>query len=228
MIGRDGGSEKGTDAPQEHPVTGPRIAIVDDHALMRCGLAGTVQSELGARVVYQGAEPADVLTIDPPPDILLLDLDLGDSTADPEMAARIEQAGCRVLVVSAMAVPEVLATMMDAGVSGFVSKKESPETLVKAIRYVLANGNWTSPEVAAVLVSRVTRAHLSPAQERVLVLYASGMTLESVARHVGISVGTANTHLKRARAKYADLGRPAGSRIDLYRAARADGIIKER
>lgn len=202
-----------------------RIAIVDDHALVRCGLASTVETELDAEVVYQGDDPSEVLALEQLPDVLLLDLDLGESTADPLVAERLQQAGCRVLVVSAMAVPEVIATMMDAGVCGFVSKKEPPDMLVRAIRYVLANGTWTSPEVAAVLVSRVAPPHLSPAQERVLVLYASGMPLESVARHLGISVGTANTHLKRARAKYAELGRPAGSRIDLYRAARADGIL---
>lgn len=219
--------DRGTDAGRGGDMNGPRIAIVDDHALMRSGLAGTVRDALGAEVVYQGADPRAVLGVEPCPDVVLLDLDLGDATADPATGEQMERRGSRVLIVSAMAVPEVIATMMDAGVSGFVSKREPPETLVRAIRYVLANGTWTSPEVAAVLVTRVTRAHLSPAQERVLVLYASGMTLDAVARHLGMSVGTANTHLKRARAKYAELGRPAGSRIDLYRAARADGIISE-
>lgn len=223
--------QSGNVAEQSEAVSIPaglRVAIIDDHVLMASGLARTVSTMLGAEVVYSGLDPAAVLELDPLPDLVLLDLDLGESTADPAVAAHLEQSGCRVLVVSAMAVSEVLATMVDAGVSGFVSKRESPEVLCEAIRCAMDNGTWISKEVAAILVSRVTRAHLSPTQERVLTLYASGLTLESVARHLGISVGTANTHLKRARAKYAELGRPAASRIDLYRRAREDGILLDR
>ena len=206
-------------------MTGPRIAIVDDHALVRTGLARTVQDELDAQVVYEGTNPAEVLDLEPLPDVCLLDLDLGYASADPAVAGRIQAAGCPVLVVSAMAVPEAIQGMIDVGVSGFISKREPSQTLVKAIRYVLADGTWTSPEVAALLVSSPARPHLSPAQQRVLTLYASGMTLDSVARRMGISPGTASTHLKRARAKYAEVGRPASSRIDLYKAALTDGIL---
>lgn len=185
-----------------------------------------VTKALGAAVVHQGDDPAAVLALDQLPDLLLLDLDLGESTAAPAMAARIEAAGCRVLVVSAMAEPELVAAMLDAGVSGFVSKREPQETLVNAIRTVLADGTWTSPEVAAVMVSGRQKPELSEAQERVLMLFASGMTLDSVARAMGISTGTASTHLKRARAKYAAVGRSAASRVDLYREARRDGLIE--
>ena len=204
---------------------GPRIAIVDDHALVRIGLSRTVQEQLEAEVVYEGTQPLDVLEVSPLPDICLLDLDLGDVSADPQVARRIQAAGCPVLVVSAMGGTATIQGMIDVGVAGFISKRESSETLVKAIRYVLAEGTWTSPEVAAMLVSSVARPELSLAQQRVLTLYASGMTLDSVARRLGISPGTASTHLKRARAKYAELGRPAGSRVDLYKAAVSDGIL---
>ncbi len=213
-VGRDG-----ADRPA------PRIAIIDDHVLVRGGLAAMVTDGLGAVVVHQGKDPSDILAIDPPPELLLLDLDLGGEAADPDTAARIQEAGCRVLVVSAMADPHAVESMIDAGVAGFVSKRESPDVLVEAVREVLADGTWTSPEVAAVLVSGPRRPALSEAQERVLMLYASGMTLESVARAMGITSGTASTHLKRARAKYASVGRQTASRVDLYREARRDGLI---
>jgi DNA-binding NarL/FixJ family response regulator len=189
-------------------------------------LAAVLVERLQADVVYEGTDLAMVMGIDPLPDVVLLDLDLGTAPADPVLAGRLQDAGCRVLVVSAMADPDLVAQMLRAGVSGFVNKSESPEELVKAIRYVLADGVWTSPEVAALVVDSVPRPELSPTQVRVLTLYASGMTLESVARSLGISPGTASTHLKRARAKYAALGRPAGSRVDLYRTAVADRIIE--
>lgn len=204
---------------------GPRIAIVDDHALVREGLSSVLRDTLDAEVVYQGDDPAAVLELEPPAHVALLDLTLGESNADPQVAREIQSSGCRVLVVSALADPEQIRPMIEVGVSGFISKKEPTDVLIKAIRYVIAHGTWTSPEVAAVVASELPRPELSPAQHRVLQLYASGMTLERVARQLGISTGTASTHLKRARLKYAELDRPAGTRVDLYRQAVADGIV---
>ena len=204
-----------------------RIAIIDDHALVRSGLAGVVVRDLGATVVHEGADPEAILGLVPLPDVLLLDLDLGGTVADPELAGRIQAAGCRVLVVSALSDGRSVTAMLDAGVSGFVSKREPPETLVEAITEVMADGTWTSPEVAALVLTGPRRPALSEVQERVLTLYAAGMKLDSVARMMGISPGTAATHLKRARAKYALVGRDTSSRVDLYREALRDGLIRE-
>jgi DNA-binding NarL/FixJ family response regulator len=204
-----------------------RIAIIDDHALVRSGLAGVVVRDLDATVVHEGADPEAILGLVPLPDVLLLDLDLGGTVADPELAGRIQAAGCRVLVVSALADGRSVTAMLDAGVSGFVSKREPPATLVEAITEVMADGTWTSPEVAALVLTGPRRPALSEVQERVLTLYAAGMKLDSVARVMGISPGTAATHLKRARAKYALVGRDTSSRVDLYREALRDGLIRE-
>lgn len=201
-------------------------AIIDDHALVRGGLAGLL-ADLGLEVVHQGTDPAALLALDPVPDLVLLDLDLGGAPADPAVAARLQAAGCRVLVVSAMADPGQVSAMVEVGVAGFVSKRETPETLAEAVRTVLVEGSWVSPEVAAVLLAGHRRPALTDLQRRVLVLYASGMKLDAVARTLDISPGTASTHLKRARAKYAELGRSASNRVDLYREVRRDGLLHE-
>lgn len=201
-------------------------AIIDDHALVRGGLAGLL-ADLGLEVVHQGTDPAALLALDPVPDLVLLDLDLGGAPADPAVAARLQAAGCRVLVVSAMADPGQVSAMVEVGVAGFVSKRETPETLTEAVRTVLVEGSWVSPEVAAVLLAGHRRPALTDLQRRVLVLYASGMKLDAVARTLDISPGTASTHLKRARAKYAELGRSASNRVDLYREVRRDGLLHE-
>ena len=98
-----------------------RIAIIDDHALVRSGLADVVVRDLGATVVHEGADPEVILALEPIPDVLLLDLDLGSTVADPHLAGRIQASGCRVLVVSALADAGSVTAMLDAGVSGFVS-----------------------------------------------------------------------------------------------------------
>lgn len=204
-----------------------RVAIVDDHALVRSGLAKALRKKLPAMIVWQGHDFDHVQKIDPLPDLLLLDLDLGASPADPKLAGSLQAAGCRVVVVSAMAHPQQVRAMIDAGVSGFVSKREGLEELVAAIKTVLRDGSWTSPDVAGLMLASQQRPQLSPAQTEVLRLYASGMTLDTVARHLNITVGTANTHLKRARAKYAEAGRPAPGRVELYREVLRDGLISQ-
>lgn len=205
----------------------PRIAIVDDHELVRAGLANLLRQGIDADVVLESDDPHEILACDPLPEVVLLDLDLGDRRAEPAFVAELQRRGCRVLVVSALASADLLIPLMDAGVAGFVSKRESPEQLLHALQTVLSDGVWTSPEIAAVLVNGSSRPRLSPTQERVLVLYASGMTMEAVARHLGISVGTANTHLKRVRSKYAERGRAMPNRLDVYREARRDGLIAD-
>lgn len=208
-------------------MTGPRIAIIDDHELVRSGLSNLVRKELHAEVLLESDDPDAILLCEPLPDVVLLDLDLGERQASPKLVSELQARGCRVLIVSAMAATEQLMPMMDAGVSGFVSKRESADLLIEAIRTILADGVWTSPEIAALLVNAKARPRLSATQERVLVLYASGMTMETVARHLGISVGTANTHLKRARAKYAEIGRAMPNRVEVYRTAKRDGLITD-
>jgi len=71
------------------------------------------------------------------------------------------------------------------------------------------------------------RPHLSPRQQEVLFAYvSSGDLLPTVARRLGMDPETAKTHLRRIRAKYADLGRPAPTRRDLYARALEDGLIR--
>lgn len=205
----------------------PRIALVDDHPLVRKGLAELLVDELGALIVFSGADPAGIADLEPLPDLLLLDLDLGQATADPDDVSTLLAAGVRVLVVSAMGSARAVRAMITAGVAGFVGKQQSNEVLLEAITAVLSDGVWTGSEVAAAIAGDPGRPMLSPQEERVLALYASGLKIETVARRTHISVGTAKTYLKRIRAKYADVGRPTHTKTDLYREAVRDGFVEE-
>ncbi|MGV9431750.1 helix-turn-helix transcriptional regulator, partial [Nocardia sp. NPDC003648] len=66
---------------------------------------------------------------------------------------------------------------------------------------------------------------LSPRQEEVLMLYASGEKASRVARLTGLSEQTVNDYLGRIRQKYADAGRPAPTKTDLYKRAVEDGWL---
>lgn len=209
------------------PAVLPRVAIIDDHPLVRQGLADLLAGNLAVTIVHVGADLPAIAMIVPAPDLLVLDLDLGGHTADPALVGQLMARGTRVLVISALASPTAVRDMVRIGVAGFASKAEPPEVLVEAVATVLAEGVWTSPQVAAAIAGDPAGPSLSPQEQRVLVLYASGLKLESVARRAGITAGTAKTYLKRIRAKYAEVGRPVPTKTDLYREAVRDGLIGE-
>ncbi len=206
------------------------IAIIDDHALVRDGLVGTLNRRDDVRVVYLGDSTRDVLALDPAPEIVLLDLDLSGDAASPDDAAAMIERGSRVLVVSALGSPSLIRDMMRAGVSGFVPKRDTADSLLQAIDAVLNGEHWTSPDLAAILANdhAATRPKLSARERRVLVLYASGLKMAAVARQLNISVHSAKTYLDRVRAKYAASGLAAGTKTELYQAAVRDGLIDPR
>lgn len=204
-----------------------RIALVDDHALFRQTLAAALTNADPAMViVYDGEDLLTVGALDPAPDVVLLDLDLGGHQAQPEDVSRIMARGSRVLVVSALGSPATVKAMVDAGVAGFLSKREDTASLLEAVHAVAAGGTWTSPEVAGILAGEnAARPHLSPQEKRVLLLYTSGLKLEAVAHHLGIRPGTAREYLERIRLKYHDAGRDASSKTMMYQQALRDGLI---
>ncbi|MEI6624401.1 MAG: response regulator transcription factor [Actinomycetes bacterium] len=203
------------------------VAIIDDHVLVRDGMVGALASRSDLAVVLVGDDPRAVLELDPPPDLVLLDLDLDGDAASPDDAAAMIDRGSRVLVVSALGSPCQVREMVRAGVAGFVPKRDSWQSLLDAIDTVLGGEHWTSPDLAAVLANDDSpdRPCLGDRERRVLMLYASGLKMTSVARELGISPHTAKEYLDRVRDKYTAVGRPVGTKLDLYREAVRDGFI---
>ena len=119
----------------------------------------------------------------------------------------------------------MIATI-SAGASGYVTKNRDLVSLADAIREVARGEFALSPELAFVLSRdhRGDRQLLTPRELEVLGLYASGMTLEAVARRLGIAPGTARTHLGRVKQKYADVGRPAYTKLELADRHREDRL----
>lgn len=82
-----------------------------------------------------------------------------------------------------------------------------------------------TPELATVIAGDPDRPKLSIQEERALVLYASGLTLDAVAESIGVKPDTAKQYLERVKKKYAAVGRPARTKVDLSRVALADGYL---
>ena len=208
------------------PPDGCRVAIVEDHALVRDGLVSALSGLDGVTVVHDGASTADVLALDPPPHLVLLDLELDGRPVQLDDVEELLRRGVRILVVTALGLPDTVRGVVDLGVSGVVSKREDVGTMLEAVRVVLAGGTWMSRELAVVLAADGGhRPDLSAQERRALVFYASGLTLESVARRMGVKPATVREYLERVRLKYDALGRPARTKTELTREAIRDGWV---
>ena len=216
------------------PVVTPRVAVVEDYSLQRERTVEVLRDLAGMRVVSQHQELPEFVawlrTSEPAsrPHLLVLDLsvDRGPS-ADPGTVAELVRSGIRVLVFSAMASPALVRQVIRAGSAGIVGKRDTVDDLVAAARVVAGGGEWMTPELAGVIASDPARPPLSEQEERALVLYASGLTLESVATRIGVKRDTAKKYIDRVKVKYRSMGRPIQSRTDLYRAAVADGFLED-
>lgn len=210
------------------PIVGAtlRIAIIDDHELVREGLASLLAASPDlATIVYSGDDPAQAATRGP--DIALLDIDLGPGGM-PVIAgiAALQSTGVRVLLISAYEESSQVRAALRAGALGFVPKRVSFDTLVEAVQTVARGELYLSIDLASILAAAPEMPGLSPRELDALRLYASGLKLNVVANRMGISPHTAKEYLDRVRAKYAQVGRSARTRTQMYVEASRDGLLE--
>lgn len=209
-----------------------RIAVVEDHLLQRSRTEEVINSQQGLRSVFscdtlpefmQWLETTTALTR---PHLLILDLcvDRGPSV-EPATVRKLVNSGMRVLALSAMASPPLVREVVRAGIGGIVGKRDSEADIIAATWTVLGREEWLTSELAGVIAGDSSRPRLSDQEERALVLYASGLTLEAVAKSLGVKRDTAKTYIDRVKEKYSALGRPARSKVELSHIAVTDGYI---
>lgn len=203
-----------------------RLAVVDDHELVRDGLSALIAThgESEIDIVYSGASVAEALGVDV--GVLLLDVELGPGAPDVATnTAACVAAGVPVLLISAYDEPGAIRAGLAAGALGFVPKRVSYAQLVEGLQTVARDELYLSVDLASMLASWSQAPDLSPRELDALRLYASGLKLAAVAHRMGISPHTAKEYLDRVRGKYRQVGRAASTRTDLYAAASRDGLL---
>lgn len=205
------------------------VAIVDDHDAVRFGLKGACD-EAGFTFCGSAATVAELLEKRQPLDcdVVVLDLSLADGSQVENNVKAIIEAGSQVLVFSIADKAALVSAALRAGAAGVVKKSQSMADLMNNIQLV-ANGVYVnSPEAAAAIDADATfkeQANLSPRERQVLALYASGFALKQVAFELGVGYSTVKEHIDRVRSKYSNVGRPAGTKTELYLRAVEDGLI---
>ena len=184
-----------------------RVAIADDHAIIRLGLRGLFTSAEDIELVSEAHDGASALEFakEKKPDVLLLDVSM-PGEGGLEVARQI----CRlspmtqVILLTMHAEREVLRQALEAGVAGYLLKDDPPDEVLNAIRKVASGHQHFSPSVSHLLVGEVARSRepvrrepfdtLTKREREVLRLLAEGYTNKDVANALSISVKTAEAH----------------------------------
>jgi two-component system, NarL family, response regulator DevR len=204
------------------------IALVEDHALISYGFRNLVATAPDLELAGMVGTVEELAGIDRPVDLVVLDLRLGDGSSPQDNVAAITKMGSHVLVYTGAEDRRLIQQAARSGALGLIRKSADPAVLLDAIRTAAAGGEVFGTDWAAAIDSDIdlADARLSPREREILGLYASGETASSVALRTGLSRDTIADYITRIRKKYADAGRPAQSRVDLFRRALEDGLVE--
>lgn len=190
-----------------------RIALVDDHSLVRDGVRALLSTRPLFEVVGEAENAAQGLAMceEVKPDILLVDIGLQDMNG-LELTRLIRQRcpAIKILILSMYDNQEYVATSIRAGASGYVLKNAPSREIVAAIEAIATGGTFYSAEVTLKLVSKKADDNeLTPREVQVLVGLATGLDNKTIARDLAISVRTVETHRLSIRRKL-NIDKPAG------------------
>jgi DNA-binding NarL/FixJ family response regulator len=181
-----------------------RILSVDDHPLLRQGLAAIIEGETDMTLVCQAANATEAIQKhrEHRPDITLMDLRLPDlSGIDAMMAIRAECPDARVIILTTFEGDVEIQRALQAGARGYLLKSTPPSELVQAIRQVHAGGKRVPPDVAAQLAEHMGSERLTAREIEVLSQVAEGNRNRDIADKLFISEETVKVHVKHIMEK---------------------------
>ncbi|MGE8363015.1 response regulator [Pseudomonas sp.] len=203
-----------------------RIALVDDHTLVRDGIRALLSMVPGFAVIGEasgGHEALELLQREVP-DILLMDIGLKDSNG-LELTATLKKQypALKVLILSMYDHQEYVSNALRAGASGYVLKDAPSREIIAAIEVLAVGGQFYSSGIAQKLTTEEPQEHeLTPRERQVLLMMAQGLNNKAMARELQISVRTVETYRLNIRRKL-DIEKPA----DLVKHAREHGWSPE-
>jgi DNA-binding NarL/FixJ family response regulator len=175
-----------------------KVMVVDDHPLMRVGVASIVNARQDMSVVAQTGTGEEAVTLyqQHKPDITLMDLRLPKmSGVDAIRAIRSRNAGARFIVLTTYEGDEDIHRALEAGAHGYVIKGMPFQTLIDALQRVHQGGRFLPPPVTRALASRMPDSDLSAREQEVLRLLVDGKANKEIASLLGITEATVKCHV---------------------------------
>lgn len=210
-----------------------RVALCDDHAIVRSGLRRILEAEPDLEVVAEAgtADEAVAAARDTEPDVFVMDIGLPDRngiTATVEVC-KVSPA-TKVLVLTVHDDVAYLRRVFDAGAAGFLVKEAADIELVQAVRQVAKGKHYVHPTLGAALLAPDAATarpagpggELSQREVEILGLIANGLTNGEIAKQLYVSVRTVETHRAHIHQKL-----DVRTRAELVRIAREAGILAD-
>jgi DNA-binding NarL/FixJ family response regulator len=181
-----------------------RVMLVDDHALLRAGLAQLLLTVEDIEVVAEAVDGADAQAqvVDVQPDVMLIDINMPnvDGIEATRQITR-RHPSIKVVALTSFSDRERVVAMLDAGAVGYLLKDADPAEVVRGIRAAVAGGAPLAPQAAAALLraraAPTPIALLSDRELEVLQHLAQGLPNRAIASRLGITEATVKAHLTR-------------------------------
>jgi two-component system NarL family response regulator len=201
-----------------------RVLVVDDHSLLRTGVANIINQEPDLEVVAEAANGRDAIAafLEHRPDVVLMDLRM-PGMEGVEAISRIRDVDPQALVVvlTTYDADEDIARALQAGAKAYILKDIAADALLACIRDVLAGKTYLAPAAAAKLAEHVTQVQLTPRELATLRLMANGSSNKEIAVALNISERTVKSHLAHLFEKL-----QVTSRTEAVRVATRRGLVR--
>lgn len=182
--------------------TALRVVLVDDHAVVRRGLADLLASAPDLEVVGTAADGSEAGAVvrDTRPDVVVMDLQMpGTDGVQATRAILADNPDVQVLVLTSFSDSDRIIAALDAGAVGYLLKDADPDDVIEGVRAVGRGESPLHPKAAReLLLSRNRPADkpvLTPRESDVLRLVRQGLANKQIARRLGISERTVKAHL---------------------------------
>jgi len=207
-----------------HPVSRTRVLIVDDHELVREGLAELLGRQQQIDVVGKADSGSRALEMYPEcrPDVTLVDLRMSPMDGiDTIGALRALDENARIILLTTYDTEEDVYRGLRAGAASYLLKEVGLEELVDTIQAVHAGEKRIPAHIAAKLAEHMAKPALTPRQLDTLRLVVTGRSNQEIAAQLNITEGTVKAHVKAILSKFGARDRAHAASIALKR-----GIVR--
>ncbi|HEV2983930.1 MAG TPA: response regulator transcription factor [Vicinamibacterales bacterium] len=201
-----------------------RVLVVDDHSLLRTGVANIINQEPDLEVVAEAANGRDAIDafLEHHPDVVMMDLRMpGMEGVEAIRQIREVDPQALVVVLTTYDADEDIARALQAGAKAYILKDIAADALLACIRDVLAGKTYLAPAAAAKLAEHVTQVQLTPRELATLRLMANGSSNKEIAVALKISERTVKSHLAHLFEKL-----QVTSRTEAVRVATRRGLVR--
>ena len=181
-----------------------RVLCVDDHPLLREGIATVIRNQPDMQLVAEASNGSEAVQVfrELRPDVTLMDLRLPDTSGiDVLIAIRTEFRDARIIMLTTFEGDVDVHRALEAGARGYMLKSMPPKQLVEAIRQVHKGKKHIPPEIAARLAEHLSDESLSEREIEVLRHVAGGNRNREIAELLFISEETVKVHIKHIMEK---------------------------